>query len=108
VALRPRLTTVCLYRSAFGGCAYVTLTMTEKNKAVKGGWLKGLRLESARGLQLPLFTELPRRDVQGSLTSGDADSRKPSACNALLAVRRSSMTNVPYNNARTQVSLCYI
>jgi hypothetical protein len=48
VALRPRLTTVCLYRSAFGGCAYATLTMTENNKAVKGGWIKGLHLESVR------------------------------------------------------------
>jgi hypothetical protein len=40
---------VCLYRSAFGGYAYVTLTMTENRKAVKGWWLKGLPLESVRG-----------------------------------------------------------
>ena len=39
------------------------LLMTANNKPVKGKWLKSLRLECARGLPLPLFTEMPRRLV---------------------------------------------
>src|SRR5918995_4124233 len=54
-----------------------TLLMTANNKALKGKWLKSLRLECARGLPLPLFTELPRRGVPGNWASSIQNSQKP-------------------------------